>query len=99
MARAVASLTQRGTATVELAIALPLLLLVMLTTAEVGRLLSQYNSLTKSVRGSCRYVAANAAPGTNGLVSISPALRAQAVNLAVFGNVGGTGTALLPGLA
>jgi Flp pilus assembly protein TadG len=88
---------QRGIAAVEFAIALPLLLLVMLATAEFGRLISQCNTLAKSVRDATRYVAAHAAVGTTRVVSISAQLSAEARNLAVTGQVGGSGAAVLPG--
>lgn len=91
--------SQRGTASVEAAIALPVVLFLMLASAELGRVLSQYNTLTKSVRDACRYVASNAAAGTTGIVSITTQLQTAAANLVVTGNVNGTGSALLPGLA
>lgn len=90
---------QRGTALVEFAIALPLLILLMLATAEIGRMLSNYNTLAKSVRDSARYVASKAAAGTTRVVNITPALRTAATNLAVTGNINGTGNPLLPSLA
>ena len=90
---------QRGIAMVEMAIALPLLLLLLLATAEFGRILSQYNALTKSTRDACRYAASNAAIGTTRLVNITPQLQTAASNLLVTGNVNGTGNPILPGLA
>jgi Flp pilus assembly protein TadG len=88
----------RGIASVELAIALPVLLLLLTATVEVGRLLSEYDTLTKSVRDAARYLAANALQGTTGVVSITPQVQTAAANLVVTGNVNGTGPALLPGL-
>jgi len=90
---------QRGIAMVEMVIALPLLLLVLLATAEFGRILSQYNTLTKSTRDACRYAASNAAVGTTRLVNMTPQLQAATSNLLVTGNVNGTGNPILPGLA
>lgn len=90
---------QRGLATVEFAIAAPLLLLLLLATAEFGRILSQYNTLTKAVRDACRYVAANAAVGTTRIVNITSQLQTQAGNLVATGNLAGSGTPLLPGLS
>lgn len=89
----------RGSASVELAIALPLLLLLMLAAADVGRMLSQYNTLTQAVRGACRYVAAHAGVGSTGIVSITPDLSAAAANLAATGTANGAGPPLLPGLS
>jgi Flp pilus assembly protein TadG len=89
---------QGGTATMELAVALPLLLLVLMATAEFGRMLSQYDALNKAVRDGARYLAANAlaAGGTTGVVTITPALTTATQNLVVKGNTTGAGSALLP---
>ena len=94
-----ARLAQRGVATVEFAIAAPVLLLLMLSSAELGRILMQYNTLTQSLRDAARYAASNAAVGTTGLVSITGQLRTSTANLAVYGNTAGTGSPVLPGLA
>jgi len=89
-----------GTATIELAVALPLLLLTMMATAEFGRMLSQYDVLNKTVRDGARYLAANAlaAGGTTGVVTITAALTTATQNLVVTGNTNGTGSTLLPNL-
>jgi Flp pilus assembly protein TadG len=91
---------ESGTATIELAVALPLLLLTMMATAEFGRMLSQYDVLNKAVRDGARYLAANAlaAGGTTGVVTITAALTTATQNLVVTGNTNGTGSALLPNL-
>ena len=90
---------QAGTAALELAIALPVLLLLLVATAEVGRLLSQYDTLTKSVRDATRFLASNALGGTTGVVAITPQVRTQTQNLVVTGTISGSGGAILPGLA
>lgn len=89
---------QRGGAMVEFAIALPLLLLLMLATAEFGRMLSQYDTLTKAVRDGVRYAASAAVVGSTGVVYITPAVQAAVANLVATGNVNGSATPLLPGL-
>lgn len=89
---------QRGIAAVEFAIALPLLLFLMLAAADLGRLLVEYDTLTKLTRDAARYIAANSAVGTTDVVSISSQTSTAGQNLAVYGNTNGTGTALLPGL-
>lgn len=89
----------RGIATIEMAIVLPVLLLLLTATVEVGRLLSEYDTLTKSVRNGARYLASNADLGTTGVVSITAAVQTATVNLVLTGNVNGTGGALLPGFA
>ena len=90
---------QRGIATVELAIALPLLLFMMLATAEFGRIISQYDTLTKSVRDACRYAASNAGVGSTGIVSITPQLTSAVQNLVATGIANTGGSPLLPGLS
>src|SRR5690349_5703511 len=91
--------SERGIAIVEFAVAAPLLLLLLLATAELGRMLSQYDTLNKAVRDGARYLAGNALQGTTGVVVITPTLQTATVNLVVTGNTAGTGGALLPGLA
>ncbi len=88
---------QRGVAMVELAIALPVLLLMMMATAEIGRAFLQYLTLTHSVRDGVRYAIRNAADGTTGNYSITADDLTAIRNLVVFGNEGGTGTARLHG--
>lgn len=89
---------QRGIAIVEFTLALPLLLLLMLASVEIGRLLFQYNALTKAVRDGARYVASEALLGSTGTVFISDQLRDETRNLVVHGNTVGNGDALVPGL-
>jgi Flp pilus assembly protein TadG len=90
----------RGIATVEFAICAPVLFLLMLATAEFGRVLFQYNTLTKAVRDGARYAAINASIDAGGtrVVNITPEIRDRTRNLVVMGNIAGTGTPLLPGL-
>jgi Flp pilus assembly protein TadG len=90
--------TQRGIAMVEFVIVLPILLMLVLATAEFGRAFMQYSTLTKSIRDAGRYAAANALKGSTSVVQITAALSTATSNLVVYGNVAGTGTALLPGL-
>lgn len=89
---------QRGLATVEMAIALPVLLLLLFALAEVGRLINQYDTLDKAVRDGARYAASVSSPGTTGFVSITSTMQTHIQNLVVYGNIDGTGSALLPGL-
>ena len=89
----------RGVAMVEMVIVLPLLLFMIFATAEFGRAFMQYNTLTKSVRDSTRFVAEYAMLGQTQTINIDPVLRARAQNLVVYGSVAaGTLTPLLPGL-
>ena len=89
---------QRGAVLAEMALVTPILLLMMLATAEVTRAFVDHNTLTKAVRNGARYVAANAFQGTTGVVFVSTALRAETQNLIVYGNTAGTGVPVLPGL-
>lgn len=89
---------QRGAVLVEMALVTPILLLLMLATAEVTRAFVDHNTLTKAVRNGARYVAANAYQGTTGVVFVGVALRAETQNLVVYGNIAGTGVPVLPGL-
>jgi Flp pilus assembly protein TadG len=90
---------QRGTAMVEFAIGLPVLLFLLFATAEVGRLISQYNTLTQAVRDGARYAASTAIGGTTGVISVTPAIQAAVANLVVTGSTAGTGSPLLPGFS
>lgn len=93
---------QRGGAMVEFAVSVPVLLLLLFGTVEVGRFLNQYSILNDAVRDASRYVAGAAIQGTTGLIvqgSAWSALVAQGQNLAVYGNLAGAGTPLLPGLS
>lgn len=85
----------------EFAISLPVLLLLLFGTAEFGHFMTQYSTLNDSVRDAARYVAGAALDGTDGLLVTGSAwnsLVTQGQYLAVYGNTGGTGTALLPSL-
>lgn len=86
----------RGVAAVEFVITAPLLIFVMLATAEVGRAFVHYDTLSYSLRNSARFVTENSLTGTSGVVGLSDAVVRQAQNLAVFGNVLGTGSRVLP---
>ena len=89
---------QRGAVLAEMALVTPILLLMLLATAEVTRAFVDHNTLTKAVRSGARYVAANAFQGTTGVVFVGVALRAETQNLIVYGNIAGTGAPVLPGL-
>lgn len=89
---------QRGIATIEFAICAPVLLLLMLATAEVGRMLVQYNTLSKAVRDGVRYAVREAAKGSTGTVAITTEVRDNTRNLVVTGTTAGTSASLLPGL-
>lgn len=79
---------QKGAALIELALIIPLMLLLSLIVIEFGRALYEYNTVTKSVRDAVRYLSAQT-PNT---------LCGNAQNLVVYGSIGSGSTALAPGL-
>lgn len=79
---------QRGVALVELALIMPLLLLLTLITTEFGRAMYEYHVLVKSVRDAARYLSVQP-PNTH---------VTEARNLMVFGSTADTGTPLIAGL-
>ena len=89
---------QRGAVLVEMALVTPILVFMMLATAEVSRMFIEHNTLTKAVRNGVRHVSSFAYQGTTGTVNVGAALRSEAQNLVVYGNLAGTGTPVLPGL-
>ncbi len=80
---------EQGVAVIELALVLPLLLLLSLLTTEMGRAFYHYGVLTQSVREGVRHLSRQL-PGQG---------VATARNLVVYGNPEGTGAPVLPGLA
>ncbi len=70
---------QNGVALVEFALILPLLLLLIFITADFGRAMYEYNTITKSARDGVRYLSTKT-PGN--LAAI-----AEAKNLIVYGKV------------
>ena len=90
---------QRGAAVVETIVISPLLLFLVLLTAEVTNAFVDHNTLTKYARNGARYLAANALLGTTGGVMLSAGVINDTRNLVVFGNTAGSGDPILPGLA
>lgn len=86
----------KGVAVIETAVILPLVLFLLFGIGEIGRAIGQYNTLTKAVRDGARYLA-NSPTNAAGVPQIADRI-ASAKNLVVFGNIGGTGAPLLPGL-
>lgn len=84
---------QSGVAIVEFTIILPFMLFLILAVAEFGRAFMYYNTLTRAVRDSARYVASNALKGQSQIVEIDADLIQEAKNLVDYGNGAGMGTA------
>lgn len=89
---------QRGLAIVEAAITLPVLLLVLLPIAEIGRAFVQYAELSHRVRTAARHVAGLALSGTTGVPQIPAELATAATNLVVYGSMAASGNVTIPGL-
>lgn len=85
----------RGIVTIEFIIVLPLLLLLLIATAEIGRALYQYNILAQAVRNGARYYAQcqNVYVGSSG--QLNSATAAAAKSHVVYGISNG-GTPVLP---
>ena len=78
----------RGTQLVELAIVVPLLLMLLGGVAEFGRFFYTYTTLAKATRAGSRYLVSQP-PGTGDTA---------ARNLVVYGNAAGTGAPVVAGL-
>jgi len=89
---------QRGAVLVEMALVTPILLVLLLVTADLTRAFIEHNTVTKAVRNGARYVAANALEGTTGVVNIDATLANETRNLVVYGSINGGASPVVPGL-
>ena len=80
---------ERGVQLVELAIVLPIFLMLFGAAAEFGRYFYEYTTLDKATRAASRYLATATVNGTEDT---------RAKNLVVYGNMAGTGTPIVSGL-
>jgi Flp pilus assembly protein TadG len=80
-----------GTQLVELALVLPIMLMLFASIAEFGNFFYTYTTLDKATRGGARYLISRPFNGTN---------QANAASLVVYGdaNAGCSGTPILSGL-
>lgn len=90
--------SQRGLASVELAIVTPFLLIIMLLAAEFTRVFWEYNTLTKAVRDGARYASMNVLDGTKQFQLDANTMN-EIKNQVVFSNVAGAGTSILSTLS
>jgi hypothetical protein len=82
---------ERGVQLVEGALVIPVMLLLFGAVAEFGRYFYEYTTAAKSARVGARFLASKSVnSGTN--------YELQAKNLVVYGNIGGTGDPVLPGM-
>ncbi|HSV32624.1 MAG TPA: TadE/TadG family type IV pilus assembly protein [Pyrinomonadaceae bacterium] len=79
----------RGVQLVELAIVLPLFMILFGATAEFGRYFYEYSTLAKATRVGTRYL-------TNAAVNTAEDTKAK--NLVVYGTMDGTGSPIISGL-
>lgn len=84
---------QKGSSTVEFAMMLPLLLLLVVMVSEFGTMFYQLNALNKSVQIAARYLSDVSMNKKNTITQMT-----DAQNLAVYGNSAGTGTTVLVNL-
>lgn len=80
---------ERGIQLVELAIVIPIFVLLFAATAEFGRYFYEYTTLAKASRAGARYLATAAVNGTQDTA---------AKNIVVYGNAAGTGSPILTGM-
>jgi Flp pilus assembly protein TadG len=80
---------ENGIQLAELAIVLPVLLVLFAATAEFGRYFYEYTTLAKAARVGTRFLVT---------AKVNCAQANQARNLVVYGNTAGTGSPLLEGL-
>ena len=86
---------------VEFVVSVPVILLLMFGSFEFGHLMTQYSTLNDGVRNAARYVSGAALQGTADTMAAGAAwttLASQGQNLAVYGNIAGTGSAIIPSL-
>ncbi|HKS29446.1 MAG TPA: TadE family protein [Pyrinomonadaceae bacterium] len=81
--------SERGVQLAELAIILPLFLILFASTAEFGRFFYEYSTLAKAARSGARYLAS---------AEVSSAEDGFAKNIVVYGNPEGTGSPVIKGL-
>lgn len=75
-----------GIAAVEMAIVLPIVLLLLVPVTELGRVFIQYSRLVHRVEAGARFVADNAYQGSTGVPVLTDAVRDQARRLVVYGS-------------
>jgi Flp pilus assembly protein TadG len=78
-----------GVQLLELAIVLPIFVILFAATAEFGRYFYEYTTLAKAARVGARYLVTAKVDCNQGTA---------AKNLVVYGNTAGTGSPILPGL-
>ena len=80
---------ERGIQLVELAIVIPIFVMLFAATAEFGRYFYEYTTLAKASRAGARYLAT---------ACVKTAEDTNAKNIVVYGNSAGTGSPVLTGM-
>ena len=81
---------QLGVAAIEFVLVLPLLLILAFSIIDFGRLLFQYDALTKSTRDAAKYIARAVKPAANAVdtdLAVYNTIVAEAKNLALCGTI------------
>ncbi len=92
---------QQGAVLAEMALVTPILVFLILATADITQAFIDHNTLTKAIRNGARYAAANALEGTTGTIDLDAGLVVEIQNLVVYGSaapVAGT-PPVLPGFS
>ena len=89
---------QKGIATIELAIILPLMVFLWIGTIEAGMAFSRYNNLTKAVRDGARHISLNALNGAGVITCLDSSCAAadQAIKLIAYNHTSLTTDSILP---
>jgi len=82
---------ERGVQLVEVALVIPVMLLLFGAVAEFGRYFYEYTTAAKAARVGARFL-------TSKSVTSATNYELQAKNLVVYGNISGTGSPVLPGM-
>lgn len=88
----------RGLAIVEFAITMPLVLLLLAATADLGRALYQYTALNKAVQDGARYLSEKGFLVANAVLIDGDDLR-RAERVTAYGTPTGSTTPVLPGFS
>ena len=89
----------QGLVMVEVTIMLPLMLVLFMATAELGRALYTYNTLTKRVHDGARYLSQNSLRGNLQDVELDQDEIDKLKSLIVYGNTSGSGSTSVEGFS
>lgn len=81
--------SERGTQLAELAIVMPIFLILFAATAEFGRYFYEYSTLAKATRSGARYLITSPDDGSDDT---------NAKNLVIYGNKNGSGSPIISGI-